>query len=118
MASPIAICEFAIGGTLFFTPRAGSRWGQCAEREARTASERDHQENIESHEAHNSSSGRANRHADTDLAAALEDGVVEHSVESDAGVSRDFLDYSPRTLIWQESKPKIKRAEIGGPGRC
>ena len=28
---------------------------------------------------------RANRHTDTDLAAALEDGVVEHSVEPDAG---------------------------------
>ena len=56
-----------------------------SERDARAASERDHQEDIESHNAHDAGTSRANRHADTDLAAALEDGVVEDSVESDAG---------------------------------
>jgi hypothetical protein len=56
-----------------------------SERNARAASERDHQEDIESHNAHDASTSRANRHADTDLAAALGDGVVEDSVESDAG---------------------------------
>src|SRR5207302_6355915 len=56
-----------------------------SERDARAASERDHQEDIESHNAHDASTCRANRHADTDLAAALEDGVVEDSVKSDAG---------------------------------
>src|SRR5882757_3998060 len=55
------------------------------ERDARAASERDHLEDIESHNAHDASTSRANRHADADLSAALEDGVVEHSVESDAG---------------------------------
>ncbi len=56
-----------------------------SERDARAASERDHQEDIESHNAHDAGTSRANRHADTDLAAALENGVVEDSVESDAG---------------------------------
>ena len=56
-----------------------------SERDARATSEHDHQEDIESHNAHDASTSRANRHADTDLAAALEDGVVEDSVESDAG---------------------------------
>src|ERR1017187_1639884 len=50
-----------------------------SERDARAASERDHQENIESHNAHDASASRANRHADTDLAAALQDRVVEDS---------------------------------------
>jgi hypothetical protein len=31
----IAICKFVIGKTLSLTPRAGSRWGRCAAREAR-----------------------------------------------------------------------------------
>ena len=56
-----------------------------SERDARAASERDHEEDIERHNAHNAGPGRANRHADTDLTAALEDGIVEDSVESDAG---------------------------------
>jgi hypothetical protein len=30
MANPIAICKFAIGGTLSLTPRGGSQWGLCA----------------------------------------------------------------------------------------
>jgi hypothetical protein len=37
MANPIAICKFAITGTLSLTPRAGSRWDLCAAREARRA---------------------------------------------------------------------------------
>jgi len=56
-----------------------------SERDACAASDRDHQEDIESDNAHDAGTGRANRHADTDLAAALEYGVVEDSVESDAG---------------------------------
>src|SRR3984957_9080765 len=56
-----------------------------SERDARAASKRDHLEDIESHNAHDASTSRANRHADTDLAAALQDRVVEDSVESDAG---------------------------------
>lgn len=51
----------------------------------RAASERDHQEDIASHKAHDVGTSRANRHADTDLAAALEDRVVEDSVEPDVG---------------------------------
>ncbi len=59
--------------------------GSESERDTRATSERDHQEDIESHNAHDTSTSRANRHADTDLAAALENRVVEDSVESDAG---------------------------------
>jgi hypothetical protein len=59
----------------------------CAEseRDAGAASERDHQEEIARDNAHDAGTRGANRHADTDLAAALEDGVVEDGVESDAG---------------------------------
>src|SRR5205823_7497257 len=56
-----------------------------SERDARAASKRDHQEDVGSHNPHDASTSRANRQADTDLAAALEHGVVEHSVESYAG---------------------------------
>src|ERR1700733_7682220 len=56
-----------------------------SERDARAASKRDHLEDIQRHNAYDAGTSRANRHADTDLAAALEDGVVENSVESDAG---------------------------------
>src|SRR5882757_2483626 len=56
-----------------------------SERDAHAASERGHQQDIASHNAHDASTSRANRHADTDLAAALEHGVIEHSVEPDAG---------------------------------
>ena len=51
----------------------------------RATSERDHEEDIGSHNAHDAGTGRANGHADTNLAAALQDGVVEHRIESDAG---------------------------------
>ncbi len=59
----------------------------CAEseRDAGAASERDHEEDIARDDAHDAGTRGANRHADTDLAAALEDGVVEDGVESDAG---------------------------------
>ena len=56
-----------------------------SERDACAASESDHQEDIESYNAHDAGTRRANRHADTDLAAALEDGVVEDGVEPNAG---------------------------------
>ncbi len=56
-----------------------------SECDARATSERDHEEDIESDELCDASTSRANRYADTDLAAALEDGVIEDSVESDAG---------------------------------
>ena len=59
--------------------------GAESERDARAASECNRQHDIMSHNAHDAGTSRAHRHADTDLAAALEDGVVEHSVESDAG---------------------------------
>src|SRR6478736_2465130 len=56
-----------------------------SERDARAAADRDQQERIESNNAHNASTSRTNRHTDTNLAAALKDGVVENSVKSDAG---------------------------------
>src|SRR5438270_8012490 len=56
-----------------------------SERDARAASKRDHLEDTESHNTHDASTSRAYRHADTDLPAALQDRVVEDSVESDAG---------------------------------
>ncbi|MCU1314377.1 MAG: hypothetical protein JWM54_2134 [Acidobacteriaceae bacterium] len=40
MANPIAICKFAISGTLSLTPRAGFRSGLCAAREARQGARR------------------------------------------------------------------------------
>ncbi len=56
-----------------------------SECDTRATSERDHLEDIESDKANDAGTSRANRHADADLAAALEDGIVEDSVESDAG---------------------------------
>src|SRR5579863_140004 len=60
---------------------------RCSESkgDARAAAQRDHHEDIESHNAHDAGASRANRHADTDLAAALKNRIVEDSIESDAG---------------------------------
>src|SRR6185503_2594001 len=55
-----------------------------SQRAPRAASECDDREYIERDKVHDAGTSRANRHADCDLAAALEDGVVEDSVESDA----------------------------------
>ena len=68
-------------GSHLVQKRPDVSYGRHAERAAR-----EHQsEDLHGDDVHDAAGLCADRHADADFAAPLEDGIVEHTVEADSG---------------------------------